>query len=165
MKKIIVFLFVLTLVYLYFNKQDEIIIPTSSIRYRIIANSNNLEDQVLKLKIKNEINKEIMPIIENSDNIDESRKLIANNLNNINSILKKYTDEYKVTFGNNYFPEKTYKGINYESGNYESLVITIGSGLGENWWCVLYPPLCLIDDENTTDIEYTTLVSKIVNNK
>lgn len=165
MKKIIVFLFVLTLVYLYFNKQNEIIIPTSSIRYRIIANSNNLEDQVLKLKIKNEINKEIMPIIENSDNIVESRKLIANNLNEIESILKKYTDEYKVTFGKNFFPEKTYKGIKYESGNYESLVITIGKGLGENWWCVLYPPLCLIDDENTTDIEYTTLINKLINNK
>ncbi|MBE6161017.1 MAG: hypothetical protein E7158_02180 [Firmicutes bacterium] len=165
MKKIVVFLFILTIVFLYFNKQDEMIIPAASIRYRIIANSNNLEDQALKLKIKNDINKEVMPILEKSSNIDESRQLIVNNLNKINSIVNRYTDEYKVTFGSNFFPEKTYKGINYESGNYESLVITIGSGLGENWWCVLYPPLCLIDDENTTDIEYTTLVSKILNNK
>lgn len=163
MKKIIVFLFVLTIIYLNFaNKEEKIVIPTSSIRYRIIANSNDLQDQMLKLDIKNEINNEIMPILENADSINESRQLIANNLSSIESIVSKYTDDYKVTYGNNYFPEKTYKGINYDSGEYESLVITLGSGLGENWWCVLYPPLCLIDEDNTTDIEYTTLVKEIV---
>ena len=162
MKKLIVFLFILMVVYLNSNKEGNIVIPTSSIRYRIIANSNKLEDQMLKLNIKNEINKEIMPILENTDSIDDSRRLIAHNLSNIEKIVSKYTDDYKVEFGNNYFPQKTYKGINYDSGNYESLVITLGSGLGENWWCVLYPPLCLIDDENTNNIEYTTLVKDII---
>ena len=165
MKKLIVFLFILMVVYLNNNKEEKIVIPTSSIRYRIIANSDTLEDQMLKLNIKNEINKEIMPILENTNSIEESRRLIVNNLSNIEKIISKYTEDYKVEFGNNYFPQKTYKGINYDSGNYESLVITLGSGLGENWWCVLYPPLCLIDDESTNDIEYTTLVKEIINNK
>ena len=165
MKKLIVFLFILMVVYLNNNKEEKIVIPTSSIRYRIIANSDTLEDQMLKINIKNEINKEIMPILENASSIEESRKIIAHNLINIENIVKKYTDNYKVEFGNNYFPQKTYKGINYDSGNYESLVITLGSGLGENWWCVLYPPLCLIDEENTNNIEYTTLVKEIINNK
>ena len=165
MKKIIVLLFILMVVYLNNNKEENIVIPNSSIRYRIIANSDTLEDQMLKLNIKNEINKEIMPILENADTIDDSRKLIVRNLSDIEKIVSKYTDDYKVKFGNNYFPQKTYKGINYDSGNYESLVITLGSGLGENWWCVLYPPLCLIDDNNTSDIEYTTLVKEIINNK
>ena len=165
MKKLIVFLFILMVVYLNNNKEEKIVIPTSSIRYRIIANSDTLEDQMLKINIKNEINKEIMPILENASSIEESRKIIVHNLINIENIVKKYTDNYKVEFGNNYFPQKTYKGINYDSGNYKSLVITLGSGLGENWWCVLYPPLCLIDEENTNNIEYTTLVKEIINNK
>ena len=162
MKKIIVFLFILTIVYISF-KNYEIVIPTNSIRYRIIANSNTLDDQMLKLSIKDNITKEIMPILENVDSIEESRELIVNNLNNIESIVAKYTDDYDVSFGNNYFPQKTYKGISYDSGSYESLVITLGAGLGDNYWCVLYPPLCLIDEANTTDVEYTTLVQEILN--
>ena len=162
MKRIIVFLFILTIVYISF-KSNEIVIPTNSIRYRIIANSNTLDDQMLKLSIKDNITKEIMPILEKADSIDESRELIVNNLNNIESIVSKYTDDYDVSFGSNYFPQKTYKGINYDSGSYESLVITLGDGLGDNYWCVLYPPLCLVDEANTTDVEYTTLIKDIIN--
>lgn len=159
MKKIIVFLFVLTIMYIS-SKNNEIVIPTNSIRYRIIANSNSLDDQMLKINVKNNITKEIMPILESADSIDESRDLIVNNLSNIESIVSKYTDDYNVSYGSNYFPQKTYKGISYDSGSYESLVITLGDGLGENYWCVLYPPLCLIDESDTTDVEYTTLVKE-----
>ena len=162
MKKIIVFLFALTIIYLSIS-EEEIIIPTSSIRYRIIANSNETKDQMLKLNIKDKINKEIMPLLSNANSIEESRELIENNIGNIENIVSKYTDDYTVSYGSNYFPEKTYKGINYDEGNYESLVISLGEGLGDNWWCVLYPPLCLID-ESANDIEYTSLVKEILYN-
>ena len=63
----------------------------------------------------------------------------------------------------NYFPEKEYKGIVYEEGEYESLVITLGNGLGENFWCVLFPPLCLLDsEEEVEDVEYTSFVKELV---
>ena len=161
MKKIIVFLFFLTIICLN-NSKEEIIIPTSSIRYRIIANSDNPKDQLLKLKIKDDINKEIMPVLARANSIAESRDLITKNMSSIENVIKKYTNDYKVEFGNNYFPKKTYRGINYDEGEYESLVITLGNGLGENFWCVLYPPLCLVDEETSSDIEYTTLVSEII---
>ena len=164
MKKIIVFLFVLTVIYLSNNK-EEIVIPTQSIRYRIIANSNETKDQMLKLDIKEKINEELMPLLTSADSIDQSRKLIKNNINNIENIISKYTDDFSVSYGNNYFPQKNYKGINYEAGEYESLVINLGKGLGDNWWCVLYPPLCLIEEETTSDIEYTSLIKDIINDK
>lgn len=164
MKKIIVFLFALTIIYLSIN-EEEIVIPTSSIRYRIIANSNETKDQMLKLNIKDKINKELMPLLTNANSIEESRDLIKNNIGNIKNIVSKYTDDFSVSYGNNYFPEKKYKGINYEAGDYESLVINLGSGLGDNWWCVLYPPLCLIDEDATSDIEYTSFVKEIINDK
>ena len=63
----------------------------------------------------------------------------------------------------NYFPEKEYKGIYYEEGEYESLVITLGNGIGENFWCILFPPLCLVDEEETTDIEYTSIIKELIN--
>lgn len=163
MKKIIVFLFALTIIYLSSSK-EEIVIPTSSIRYRIIANSNETKDQMLKLNIKDKINKEIMPLLSNANSIEESRELIENNIGNIENIVSKYTDDYTVSYGNNYFPKKTYKGINYDEGEYESLVISLGEGLGDNWWCILYPPLCLIE-ESANDIEYTSLVKEIIDKK
>ena len=163
MKKIIVFLFALTIIYLS-TREEEIVIPTSSIRYRIIANSNKTKDQMLKLNIKDKINKEIMPLLSNANSIEESRELIENNIGNIENIVSKYTNDYTVSYGNNYFPKKIYKGINYDEGEYESLVISLGEGLGDNWWCVLYPPLCLIE-ESANDIEYTSLVKEIINKK
>lgn len=161
MKKIIVLLFVLTIIYIS-KSEEEIIIPTNSIRYRIIANSDSTKDQMLKMNIKEKLDEEILPILSDSNSIEDSRLLIKDNLDNIKNIVSKYTDDFDVNYGKNYFPKKTYKGINYDAGNYESLVITLGSGLGKNWWCVLYPPLCLID-ENTNDVEYTTLVKEILN--
>jgi len=160
MKKIIVLLFVLTIIYIS-KSEEEIIIPTNSIRYRIIANSDSTKDQMLKMNIKEKLDEEILPILSDSNSIEDSRLLIKDNLDNIKNIVSKFTDDFDVNYGKNYFPEKTYKGINYDAGNYESLVITLGSGLGKNWWCVLYPPLCLID-ENTNDVEYTTLVKEIL---
>ena len=64
----------------------------------------------------------------------------------------------------NYFPKKEYDGVVYPDGNYESLVITIGDGLGDNWWCVLFPPLCLLDaeDNNTGNIEYKSYVKEVI---
>ena len=63
----------------------------------------------------------------------------------------------------NYFPEKEYKGTIYKEGKYESLVITLGNGQGNNFWCVLFPPLCLLDEEDeTTNVEYTSLVKEII---
>ena len=74
------------------------------------------------------------------------------------------TGDYSIKYGMNYFPKKVYKGVVYPSGNYESLVITLGSGLGDNWWCVLYPPLCLINDNQTTnDVEYRSFVYDLIN--
>lgn len=161
MKKIIVILFILSIIIIN-NSKDEVLIPDNSIRYRIIANSNTVEDQRKKIEIKEQINKEIMPILSNSNSIDKARELIKENIPQIEKIVSSYTDDFKINYGNNFFPQKIYKGIAYDEGNYESLVITLGSGLGENWWCVLYPPLCLVDDTKS-DIEYTSLIKEILN--
>ena len=61
----------------------------------------------------------------------------------------------------NYFPEKEYKGTIYEEGEYESLLITLGSGEGNNWWCVLFPPLCLIEAEESEEVEYSFFIKEL----
>ena len=157
----IIILSILSISYILTNK-EEVLIPKEAIRFRIIANSNNIKDQAIKQEIKNELKEAIIPEIEQANNIEQTRRNIINSIPLIEDKLNNYNIDYNISFGNNYFPLKEYKGITYKEGNYESLVITIGNGLGDNYWCVLYPPLCLIEDNNTSNIEYKSLVKEII---
>ena len=161
MKKIIILLSIISFVFIISN-HDEIVIPKSSIRFRIIANSDSLKDQNEKIKIKEDLIKNIIPEITSSNNIQESRIAIENSIPKINNSLKKYNIKYNIDFGQNYFPSKDLNGISYPSGSYESLVITLGDGIGKNWWCVLYPPLCLVENNNSNNIQYKSLIKEII---
>ena len=144
------------------------IIPDDAIRIRIIPNSNSEYDQSIKYKVKETIQNDMKNLLTNVKNIDDARNIIKNNLDgiqdNISKTLQKndYDLPFNVNFGFNYFPKKEFKGIVYKEGYYESVVVTLGSGLGDNWWCVLFPPLCVIEAEESTDLEYTTMVKSII---
>ena len=166
MKKIIVIIIAFIIGVLLYKKDDFVIIPNESIRIRIVANSDNIEDLVEKKRLKEQIEDDIYEITKDANSIEEARSLINDNLKNIDTIIKNNIDlDYTIDYGINYFPKKVYRGVLYEAGNYESLVITLGSGLGENWWCVLFPPLCLIEDNKTTsDVEYKLYVEEVLGN-
>ena len=167
MKKTIIILSVIVIILCIF-KTEEVIIPNESIRFRVVANSNTIKDQQIKKVIVESLNNEIDTISNKSNTIEEARTNIIEDIptiqNNINNTIKElnYNKNIKVEYGNNYFPKKTYKGITYNEGEYESLVITIGDGIGKNFWCVLFPPLCNIDD-NKEDVEYVSLIKEILN--
>ena len=146
------------------EKQDNIVIPKESIRIRVISNSNNDTDILEKLKVRKSVEKELYSLLNGIDNIDDARKIINENLDKLNVVIDNTTDEkFSIKFGNNYFPEKVYKGVMYDAGDYESIVITLGSGAGENFWCVLFPPLCLLDENETTkDVEYKFFVKELL---
>lgn len=132
---------------------DSNILPDDCIRFRIVANSNDRIDQTTKLLIKKDLEQNLFPLLEDSTSAQETKQIIENNQEVINKTVKKYNVPYSINFGKNYFPEKNYNGITYEEGNYESLVISLGEGKGDNWWCVMYPPLCLIDKNNSENKE------------
>ena len=164
MKKVIIILFIIIVISVCINEKKNILIPDNAIRFRIIANSNKEEDQKLKLDIKDEVEQELYEYLKDAKNINEARNIIKNNVNEVDNILKKYNVDYDISYGDNYFPIKNYKGIEYDAGNYESLVITIGEGVGDNWWCVLFPPLCLLDEKNDlNNVEYEFYATKIIN--
>ena len=117
------------------------------IRLHVIANSNSAIDQSIKLKVRDEIVKNISPLLNNCSNIVESRTVLNNNLYKIeqiaNTTLKKYcNDKATASISNSNFPTKTYDNFSFPAGNYEALKVVIGEGKGENWWCVMFPPLC-----------------------
>lgn len=167
MKKTLFFIVLILIVFTsYKNMEEEITIPEESIRLRVIPNSNKADDINVKEKVKNYLEKDIYQILKNTSNIEEARYKINENIpiikNEINNIFKnnEYTNKYEIKFGYNYFPEKKYKGVTYEEGMYESLVIEIGEAKGDNWWCVLFPNFCLVDLEE--DIEYKSYIYNLV---
>lgn len=169
MKKILIILSIVVLA-LTITKKETVIIPKNSIRFRVIANSNSEEDQTVKKQLVNNLSTEINKINSASKDISSSRKIIQSNLHNFNKIItdsikdESYKDNYNISYGINHFPEKEYKGVIYEEGDYESLVITLGDGLGDNFWCVLFPPLCLLEAEETDkdEVEYTSFIKEII---
>lgn len=165
MKKIIVCLFIVTVLVLVNKEETKILIPEDAIRFRIKANSNSIEDQKEKIEIRNELEPIIGDILTNSTTKEETKTEINNNLYKINHVIDKFNTTYDVNYGLNFFPEKNYKGVTYKEGNYESLVITLGDGLGDNWWCVLFPPLCLLEanETNYDDITYTSYIQELIN--
>lgn len=121
------------------------------IRFHVIANSNNQEDQQLKLALKDYITSDMKETLKDSDSIEETRKIIKENLPKIeekaeNFIKEKgYSYDTEVKLAICHFPEKVYGDCSFPAGDYEALEIIIGSGRGRNWWCVVYPNLCFVD--------------------
>ena len=144
------------------------VIPDDAIRVRVIANSNSEYDQEIKMQVKDVLENDMYRLLKDTKSIDEARQIIKNNIplvkDDIYNFLQKenYKLPFDINFGLNYFPKKEFKGITYNEGYYESVVVTIGEGLGDNWWCVLFPPLCMIEAEESTDVEYTTMVKTII---
>lgn len=170
MKKVFVFILMLLIVVSVYKKSnDSVKIPDSAIRFRILANSNSPRDQKIKEDIRDKMQKELYSLLQNSKSIDDSRKIINSNMSNFDEILKDSMKDieysYSIDYGMHYFPSKTYKGITYDEGNYESLLVTLGSGKGDNWWCVLFPPLCLLEAEESSDVkdvEYKSFIKEII---
>lgn len=129
-------------------------IPDDAIRLRILANSDSPKDQWLKREIRDQINLEIKEWVTELNSLDEARDVIESQLDKIELIVEKelhslgITDSFSVDFDEVQFPTKLYGNVVYPAGLYEAILITIGEGEGENWWCVLFPPLCFIDFAN-----------------
>ena len=168
MKKLMLAIFLIILLYVFIGRVSSLAIPDDALRIRVIANSNSDYDQEIKKIVKENIQYKLYELLKNTKGIDQARKIINNNLNDIDSNVKEtlqllnYELGYDVNFGLNYFPSKEYKGVTYDEGYYESLVITLGEGKGDNWWCVLFPPLCLLEAEESTEVEYTSFVKELL---
>lgn len=166
MKKILVIIgVILFLLSINYNNKEEVFIPKDSIRFRIVSNSMNEVDLKTKQELKSYIEDYVYNIVSDAKSSEEADELLVNNLEKIGKHINQYlnSNNYKIDYGINYFPRKVYKGVVYEEGMYKSLVITLGDGKGSNWWCVLFPPLCLLDENETTaDVDYQLYVARII---
>lgn len=134
----------------------------SFIRLHVLANSDDEKDQNLKLEVRDYILGDIAALTEECRDVNEAAEKIRDGLKNIELKArdfinqKGYDYEVTITLSKEVYPERTYtdsygETFTFPSGTYQSLRIIIGEGKGKNWWCVLFPPLCLsgskIEDE------------------
>ncbi|MBQ9950476.1 MAG: stage II sporulation protein R [Clostridia bacterium] len=126
-------------------------------RLHIIANSNSYADQSVKLAVRDALlmyEKELFARHGTVQNAAEAKQLLMQNASQIHKIalevLAKNGFYYgvKLSTGIYDFPDRTYKDTFYPAGKYDALRVVLGDGKGENWWCVMFPPLCIIDDSS-----------------
>ena len=149
------------------DKKDYYIIPDDAIRFRIVANSNSVYDQYIKNKVKDNLESSFLEDIDSFNTIEETRTVINNNVDKYKKIVssvfeeENYNKDFDINYGMNYFPEKIYKEVKYKEGNYESLLVTIGEGKGDNFWCLLFPPICTLEVEEKEDVEYKFFIKEV----
>ena len=145
-------------------------LPTAEVEYdylrlHIRANSNSEIDQNIKYEIKDELVEFLTPYFCNVTSKNEAVEIVNNLKEKMSEIcvdvLRKNGFNYSanVKINNEYFPTRTYSNTTLESGYYDAVIVELGEAVGDNWWCVMYPPLCFITRENKTEI---TFKSKIV---
>jgi stage II sporulation protein R len=161
MKKVImIFLIPILILTMNTNKKDDLI------RIRVIANSNSEYDQSIKMNISNKLKNKLYDLLKNEEDVNKARDIIKNNISNLENIVKENLNtnyNYTINYGMNYFPKKEYNGKIYKEGEYESLLVTLGEGLGDNWWCILFPPICLMEAEEkeTNEEEYSFFIKDL----
>lgn len=129
-------------------------IPEGAIRLRIIANSDSDADQQLKRDIRDEIIKAMGEVLRGTEDEVAARDMISQAVPQMNEVAERvikeqgYSYSVKTDFGMVPFPTKMYGNKVYPAGEYQALRIQIGAAQGQNWWCVLFPPLCFVDMAN-----------------
>lgn len=136
------------------------------LRIHVRANSNDEADQAVKYKVKDEVVKFITPYAAQCVDKATAMDLIGSLLGEIekvcNRVLKENGFNYKSKAGvrSEDFPTRVYGDLTLEAGLYDALIIELGSGKGDNWWCVIYPPLCFTSATN--DVRYRSAIYDIV---
>ena len=159
MKKKLNFIFILTiLVFIYiallsfnYSKAISSNLSDSVFRLHIIANSDSSADQELKLKVRDNIIEYMNTLTSSSSDKKDVISMVNNHLDSfkeiaLNTIKENgYNYDVNIEIGNFHFPTKSYGDISFPAGNYDALKIEIGDAIGQNWWCVLFPPLCFVN--------------------
>lgn len=126
-------------------------ISESVFRLHVLANSDSIEDQALKYKVRDKIIETMNSLTKSCSSKEEVIKLAQDNLSYFKEIARNviiengYNYNVNISIGNFNFPTKTYGDISLPAGFYDALRIEIGEAEGQNWWCVMFPPLCFVD--------------------
>lgn len=166
MKKKLVYIFLLFVCVMFIGACNTLK-NTDYLRLHIRANSNAEMDQEVKYKVKDKLVEYITPLICNVQSKEELIDVLENNFRNMenvaNKVLKENGFNYKsyIEINNELFPTRYYGEFLLESDYYDALIVNLGTGSGDNWWCVVYPPLCFVEN-STSKVVYKSRLLEII---
>lgn len=141
------------------NKEDYL-------RIHIRANSNSKQDQAVKYLVRDEVVNFLSPLVCNCNSKQEALQVVINNQTAVNGLIDGFLREKGFNYGcsisikKENFPTRVYQNITLEQGVYDAVIIELGSGKGENWWCVIYPSFCFLSNEK---VNYRSKIWDIIN--
>ncbi len=155
-----------------FGKSNQTATPNTNayLRMHVRANSNDATDQAVKYRVRDAVVEYLTPIVATCDSKQAVYRLLKQNLAALSSVattvLQREGFLYTATvrLAEEQFPTRVYEGLTLGQGIYDALLIELGSGKGDNWWCVVYPPLCFTgqsDGGNT--VKYRSKILEIIN--
>lgn len=140
------------------------------VRIHIRANSNSEIDQSVKLDVRDAVVNYLTPLLSDCKSSDDAKEVIRNNL----CALKKTSDDVLLDKGFPYratvrlseekFPYRKYDDVSFPAGVYDALIVELGEGTGNNWWCVCFPPLCFVPDDGSENFRYKSKIVEIIKN-
>ena len=138
------------------------------LRIHIRANSNSEQDQTVKYKVKDNVVEALIPLLSQIESFEEAKCVISENFSMIEQVANQtlqdngfsYTSSAKIS--NEYFPTRTYENITLEEGYYDALILNLGSGEGDNWWCIVFPAFCFTQTKKSDNIVYISQIWEII---
>lgn len=143
---------------------------TEFLRIHIRADSNAEQDQNVKYKVKEAVVEYLTPYLAEATSKDKAMQIVRSQLDGIKAVCDKTLAENgfdyvsRARLAQEDFPDRSYRGVTLPSGVYDALIVELGSGSGNNWWCVVYPPLCFAGGESngTNSIVYKSKIMEII---
>lgn len=153
----VVFIFMIFLIFVFYSASSYASnissdLSNNLLRLHIVANSDSSEDQALKLKVRDRLIEYLNSIVSPSNTKEEVVEILKKHINDMRNVALGVICEngfnYSVTVSLEHidFPTKTYSNISLPTGLYDAIDVHIGNSAGHNWWCVMFPPLCLVND-------------------
>lgn len=139
------------------------------LRLHIIANSDSTQDQQIKLLVRDALLNEMQGDLSAVNTKMQARKTLLNNGERLQTTAENTLKEAGVDYGVHImlgystFPDRTYGTTNYPAGEYEALRVVLGDGAGRNWWCVMYPPLCIGKLKPTGTVKFKSALLTLFN--
>ena len=143
---------------------------SSVVRIHIRANSNSEADQSVKLLVRDAVVEYITPLIATCNNSEEVKDILEQNICSIEMVADEvllgnaFAYVASAEIRNEYFPSRSYDGEVFPADYYDALIVELGTGTGDNWWCVAYPPLCFVgNDVGGQNIKYKSKILELIN--
>lgn len=142
------------------------------LRIHIRANSNSRIDQNIKYTIKDDLVNYLTPLVSQCNSFDEVVDMIDDNINDMENLCDNiltdngFSYTSKIMINEEYFPTRAYDEYVLESDFYDAIIVNLGEAKGDNWWCVVYPPLCFLNAKNVdkNNIVYKSKILELINN-